>query len=98
MIKWTMTEGEFRDNFKRSRPNNFSYDGLSALYNYFNDMDEDIEFDPIAISCDFTEYTLEEIQEAYDEAPEDKTEVMDWMVGETLVLNLDNDSVIIQNF
>ena len=54
MIK-TITEFEFIDGFK-NRPDNFSYDGLKALFEYYEELETDtdqrIEFDPIAICCD----------------------------------------------
>ena len=54
-----MTLFDFLDEFKKIRPNNFSRDGLTALYNYLveleEDMKEDFEFDPIALCCEYTE-------------------------------------------
>jgi len=50
--------------------NNFSYDGLKALFRYLDEMSEDtgedIEFDPIALCCEFSEYSLEEFNNDYD--------------------------------
>ena len=50
--------------------NNFSYDGLEALFRYLDEMSEDtgedIEFDPIALCCEFSEYSLEEFNNDYD--------------------------------
>ncbi len=45
--------------------------GLDALYEYFDaledDIGEQIQFDPIAICCEYSEYdSLEEILEMYD--------------------------------
>ena len=54
----------FRDEMTRDRYA-FSWEGATALYNYFMDLEDDtgkeMEFDPIAISCDFSEY--ENLQE-----------------------------------
>ncbi len=39
--------------------NNFSYDGLKALYEYLDNLSDDmgdIDFDMIAICCDYSEY------------------------------------------
>src|SRR5690625_3244543 len=59
----TVTLNQFINDFKEVRPNNFSYDGLSLLYDYLwelsDDIGENIVFDIIAICCDFSEYTLE---------------------------------------
>ena len=51
---------EFERAFKELRPDNFSYYGLKALFEYLEDFEdgtgEEIELDVIAICCDFTEY------------------------------------------
>jgi hypothetical protein len=55
----TISEFNFREAFT-VRPDNFSYAGLTALYEYLTQLEEDtgqeIELDPIALCCDFTEY------------------------------------------
>ena len=68
----TITINTFTDWFMKHRPNNFTYEGLQALYEYLtnleDDMGEQIEFDPIAICCDYTEYkNLDEIKKEYDD-------------------------------
>ena len=65
-------EYEFRNSFKGSRSDNFSMEGLYTLYNYLNDLSEDIgediELDIIAIACDFNEYdSLQEALEQYED-------------------------------
>ena len=47
--------------------NNFSYEGLHSLFDYLEQFEEDmgkeIEFDPVAICCEYSEYeNLEEIK------------------------------------
>ena len=48
--------------------NNFSYDGLVALFDYLEQYEEDcgieLDFDPVALRCDFTEYT--DIKNAFE--------------------------------
>ena len=34
----------------------YTFDGLQALLDYYDQVDENMEFDPIAICCDCTEY------------------------------------------
>ena len=70
-MKKTMTLFDFLDEFKKIRPNNFSRDGLTALYNYLvefeEDMKEDFEFDPIALCCEYTEYeNLEDFRKQHE--------------------------------
>jgi hypothetical protein len=65
-----INEYSFRDAFKRmGREDQFSYEGLGILFNeleqYEVDTGEKIELDVIALCCDYSEMTAEEIQNAY---------------------------------
>ena len=53
---WHMNVYEFTEEFMKVRPNSFSQEGLIALFNYLEEMDENMEFDPIAIDGDYAEY------------------------------------------
>jgi hypothetical protein len=69
----TVNIHDFREAFRTLRPNNFSYDGLAALFDYLEQLEEDtgeaMELDVIALSCDYTEYeSLAEYQENYGAA------------------------------
>ena len=71
MIIETLNQDQFVNKFTAIRPDNFSYEGLRTLFTAIEDctesMGEDIEFDPVAICCDFTEYNnLQEVIDAYD--------------------------------
>lgn len=59
----------FQDAFQSIRPNNFSYEGLRALFDYLEQLEEDtgeeIELDVIALCCEYSE--IEEYEEAYKE-------------------------------
>jgi len=59
-MKKIVTESEFIADFQAIRPNDFSRRALVALFDYFeeleDDLGEEIEFDPIAICCDYAEY------------------------------------------
>ena len=69
-IKRTVTESDFRDAFQAIRPDNFSYEGLTALYECLSeDIGEDIELDVIALCCDFTEYNEEEARREFNIDP-----------------------------
>lgn len=60
-IKKTISSYDFVDSWPMSRRDNFSRGGLFALYEYLDalseDLGEDIEYDPIAFCCDYTEYS-----------------------------------------
>jgi hypothetical protein len=69
-MKTTVNQTDFIDAFKKLRPDNFSYDGLVALYDYLDDFEEDtdeeIELDVIAFCCDYSEWdNLEEYKKSY---------------------------------
>jgi hypothetical protein len=51
------------------RPDNFSYEGQGELFDYLEQCedacDSKMEFDPIAICCDFSQCSLEEFEQSY---------------------------------
>jgi len=61
MIK-TMTEYDFTQSFldSETRKDQFSYSALKALYDYYEQLEDDcdtrIEFDMIALCCEWSEY------------------------------------------
>ena len=70
-IKATVREHEFRAAFKNfGCENQFSYDGLGALFEYLesmsDDLNRDIELDVIALCYDFHEETLESFIEEHE--------------------------------
>lgn len=48
----------------------FSYEGAKAMFDYLENLEEEtgqeIEFDPVAIGCDFTELTIPQALRDYD--------------------------------
>ena len=88
---------EFRKAFMDyGREDNFSYDGLEVLFNYLQDYEEstgvEVELDVIAICCDFTENTIKEALEYYE------LDSLDELVRNTLVLPIDEESIIYLNY
>ena len=96
----TINEYDFIDAFKKmGREENFSRNGLVALYEYLEMLGEDIgqpiELDVIALCCEYAEYdNLEEFQTDYSE---DYQTIGD-IERETTVIMIDDDSFIIQQF
>ena len=68
-MKTTVTIHAFRSAFENQRPDQFSYEALNALFNYFEGYEletgEEIELDVIAICCEYTEDTTTSIADAY---------------------------------
>ena len=89
---------EFRNWFNQNRPNNFSHDGLVALFDYFEQYEADsgieLEFDPIAICCEYNEYeNIAEFHKDYDketypnlEAINDATQLITLIDGGLIIL------------
>ena len=82
-MKKTVSEYEFNRWFKEHRPSNFSLEGRQALYEMLTSYEEDtgieIEFDPIAICCEYAEYkNIQEFWKDYDkEDYPDEESIMD---------------------
>ena len=98
MLYQEISKTDFVDQFKiMNRSEQFSREGLEALYGYFEELsyDQNIEFDVIAICCDFTEYdSLAEFNRVYGQNFSDVEEIFD----HTQVIMIDNEKFIIQNF
>jgi len=98
-MKQTITLSQFRDGF-RHRQENFSHDGQEALYNFLEEVEEEtgseIEFDPIALCCEFTEYEdLEEAVQVYDSTIINSLQDLR---DNALVIEFGNGKLIIQDF
>ena len=72
----TINVSDFRDAFRAcGRHEQFSYEGLGALFDYLEDAAPTYELDVIALCCDYSEDTVEQIAEAYGlELPADESE------------------------
>lgn len=98
-MKQSVNLHTFRRAFETLRPDNFSYAGQEALFDYLEEYEEstgaEVELDVIALCCDFSEYeNLEEFQKAY---PKDYETIED-IEQATTVIRIDDDSFIIQDF
>jgi len=89
----------FCDSFHGGYADNFTYEGKRALYDYLIEYEDDtgteLELNPIAFCCDFTEYeSLEEIKSEYD-----SIESMEDLENNTMVIKIEGtDRLIIQQF
>ena len=73
----TINVSDFRAAFhSMGRHEQFSYEGLGALFDYLEDAAPSYELDVIALCCDYSEDTVEQIAEAYGiDLPEDQDEI-----------------------
>ena len=67
-MKDTINKDQFRNWFRRSDTyeHNFSYEGLSALFDHLEGWEEstgeELDFDPVALCCEYSEYdSLEDL-------------------------------------
>ena len=99
-MKQTVYLNDFRDAFhKMERSNQFSYEGLEWLFNH--DLGEDYELDVIALCCDFTQSTYEDINRDYNlDLNDDNLHkgVIDYLEENTLIVNYDDANVLFQQF
>lgn len=55
-MKMTVTADDMKRELEEYNRDYFTYPGLNALLDYYDEIDENKEFDPIEICCDCTEY------------------------------------------
>ena len=101
-MKITLTESEFVNRFLAIRPDNFSREGLRALFESLEDAErdtgEETEFDPIAICCDWTEYdSATEACSDFRHAEEDPEKALEWLRDQTHVVEA-GESVLVLSF
>ena len=101
-MKTTVTKHSFIDAFRSSSNynNNFTYQGLQALFDYLEDYEEqtdtEIELDIVALCCDFTEATLQQIQTYY---PDHNIETLEDLQDHTQAFPVpDTDRIIYKSF
>ena len=94
----------FNDWFVRDNndyKNNFSYEGRKALFDYLEELEDDtgdkIEFDPIALCCEYSEYdNFKQLQESYNI---DEITNLETLRDHTTVIKIeDSERFIIQDF
>jgi len=100
-MKKTINFYDFERGFKLcDRDHHFSHSGLIVLFDYLSELEEDcdieIEYDPVAICCEYVEYdNIFEFHLDYDH--EDYPDI-DSLYDHTQVIMIDKESFIIQAF
>ena len=108
-----ITFTEFQNAFHNmNRQDNFSYEGLKALYEYLadleSDLDTEIELDVIALCCEYSEHDLPSLIQEYGENidAEELIEngdgviepLMQYLENNTTVIPVGKSDYIIQDF
>ena len=104
-MKTTVSVYDFREAFRQAGRENFTYDALGLLFDYFEGLEEDmgseIELDVVAICCDYTEDDAVSIAGNYDiditDMDEDETleAVQDYLNNHTSVMGTTSPGSIV---
>jgi hypothetical protein len=108
-MKTTVYFSEFCDYFHKIRPDNFSYQGLRILFDYFEKIDDscgiESELDVIGICCEFSEATWEVIASDYsieldchENDDEQKAQVLDFLADQGALVGETDHSIIYRQF
>jgi hypothetical protein len=104
-MKQTINLSQFRDEFNSIRPNNFSYEGLEILFDFLEEVDPDLDLDVIALCCDYSESTIDNLIQDYDidfdgvDPDEVDATVLDYINDRSVVLGVCFDgSIVYLNF
>ena len=111
-MKQSINFSQFCDSFRdMDRNDNFSYEGKRALFNYFEEYEDDtgeaIELDVIAFCVEYSELSYDDILNQYDINEdwvnecdnEDRNGLINsWLQDNTQVIEVDSETVIIAEF
>lgn len=108
-MKQTVYFNDFHQAFKNhDRASQFSYEGLELIYDYLisyeDDTNEELELDVIAICCEYSELSVEEIIRSYsidaDEVEDDEIDqfVMNFLCDCTTVIGQTDAGIVFQQF
>jgi len=80
-MKTSVTLTDFHDWFTKVRPEQFSYEARELIFNHIESVEDDcgieVDFDPIAICCEYGEMTFQEINDSYCHGNEDLFETVE---------------------
>ena len=107
----TVNFTDFHNAFRQLRPNNFTYEGLQALFEYCEDYERDSgepqELDVIALCCDVTEdkplsialgYRIDLSDVDLGDDPAIRALVLDHLQDHTTVVGETDDSILFVNY
>ena len=110
-MKQTIDCYQFRNAFERmGRKDQFSYDGLSALFDYLEEMEdgtgEEMELDVIALCCDYSEHESALVAakeygfepDTEQDPDEREAAALEYLRDNTQVIEVDGGAVIIAGF
>jgi hypothetical protein len=101
-MKQTINRYEFHRAFEQMRPDNFTYEALDALFDYFEqyeqDTGEEMGLDVIGICCDYTQSSFDEVMDDYklDDDDDEGSEAIAtrYLEESTTVVAVLDDSIV----
>ncbi|MEN6293658.1 MAG: hypothetical protein ABFD07_16785 [Methanobacterium sp.] len=106
-MKQTINKSQFIDAFQSSQyKGNFSYEGLCMLYEYLEDLadetGEEYELDIVALACEITESTYDEVISDYSidmsDAINNQQHVLDYLEYNSIICDYNDDIVLYYQF
>jgi len=102
-MKQTVNLESFMHSFHAyNRYEQFGYEALKVLFEYFEDVNPDMELDVIAICCEYSADTFENIRDQYDidydgaiEIEDQLDIVVEYLNNHTSVVGVTADNVIV---
>lgn len=102
-MKQSVNFNMFCDSFSESYRDNFSYEGKRALFDYLEQLEdelgEEIELDTVGLCCEWCESDYDTVRREFN-LGEDETDesILDWLCDQTVVIEVTDDVVIYQEF
>jgi division protein CdvB (Snf7/Vps24/ESCRT-III family) len=105
----TVNNSEFHNAFNRmDRGSQFSYEALNLIYEYLEQFEEDtgepVELDVIAICCEYSEMTVQEVIDSYgykldsSETEYDLDKLVEILSEDTTVLGTTDSTIVFAQF
>lgn len=94
---------DFKQLARDSQLNVFSEEALEQMFDYYEEV-ENIEYDPVAFNCEWTEFTENELIEQYSYLldKEEEEDIIEILVSElktrTIIFELNNGNYLVHEF
>ena len=96
---------DFKRLARNSRLSSFSEDALESMFDFYEETDTDVDYDPVAFDCEWTEFTENELIEQYSyllDKEEEEEDIIEILVSEletrTTIFELNNGNYLVHEF
>lgn len=108
-MKVTLTTAMALNLMAEAGCDNFTYEAMEAIIEYYDETGYEIEFNPVEIDCEWLEFgrncefTFDDLFNDYSDLVDDEDEVnidtiIEALSERTYVVALEGDNVLVQNF